>query len=282
MMRLASASHYLHTFREDETLPSLDAALKESCREHVRRVDRFIKLALIGSARCAAHHTLRRDCAVYLGSGFGPIGSNIAAQEQMFRDHETPSPYHFVNTLGSSAGFHVAKNLGLTGQNLFITRRGASFMAVLTAAAADLALGVMSQALVGVVEEVNLPLEDHRRRRGLAPETAVAEASHWLLLEAGGSGGRPLELRHFSAMAALEAALLSSAGPGDRVRLAQGLEGDGVERLLRRFPQDPEPAGHDDLEAAWVCGLAAGGAQRGLSLADGGPGRGYSLLHLGA
>jgi hypothetical protein len=268
MMRLSSASQHLHTLREGEALPSLDAALKETCREHVRRVDRFIKLALIGSARCAADRSLRQDCALYLGSGFGPIGSNIATQEQMFRDHETPSPYHFVNTLGSSAGFHVAKNLGLDGQNLFISRRGDSFMA--------------SQALVGVVEEVNLPLKDHRRRRGLPPEALVAEASHWLLLEAGGGEGRPLELRYFSEIAALESALLSSAGSADRVHLASGLEGEGVDRLRRQFPQDAGSAGHGNLEAAWFCGLAVDGGPGGLSLADGGPGRGFSLLHLGA
>lgn len=284
MMRMSSASHYLHAVREGEALPSLDAALKETCREHMRRVDRFIKLALIGSARCAAGRPLRRDCAVYLGSGFGPVGSNIATQEQMFRDHETPSPYHFVNTLGSSAGFHVAKNLGLDGQNLFIARRGASFMAVLTAAAVDLSLGVVSQALVGVVEEVNLPLKDHCRRRGLPPEAVAAEGSHWLLLETGEAVGKRLQMRELEDLAKLEAYLKAHRHPGDRCYWA--LDGDaaaGAARLPRFTAGTGTDGGvHDSRQAAWVTEFVRDGAAGSLFLVGKGPGRAYSLLHLGA
>ena len=190
IFRVLSASHYLQPVQDGDALPSLDQALKAVCREHVRRIDRFIKLSLLGSARCAAEKELESDCGVYLGSGFGPIASNVAVQEQMLRDAELPMPFDFVNTLGVSAGYHVAKNLGLTGQNLCISRPGASLEAVFAAALADLELGVVDQTLVGVVEEVTLPLAEHRRRRGLPADAPVAEGSHWLLLGRDGGSGR--------------------------------------------------------------------------------------------
>lgn len=193
MIRITAVSHYLHSVRDGEALPSLDQALKPLCREPFRRIDRFIQLSLLGTARCVAGHALATDCGLYLGSGLGPMSNNISTQEQLIRDRLIPKPFNFINTLGNSAGYYVAKNLGLSGQNLFISRRGASFQAVLEAALVDLQAGALSQALVGVVEEVTLPLAEHRRRQGLAADTSVAEGSHWLLLEKDAAAGHVLE-----------------------------------------------------------------------------------------
>jgi hypothetical protein len=284
--RVLSASHHLQAVREGEPLPALNQALKEVCREHFRRIDRFIQLALLGSARCVGGRMLDTGCGVYLGSGFGPIACNVAVQEQMLRDHELPKPFDFVNTLGVSAGFYVAKNFGLTGQNLCISRRGASLEAVLTAALTDLALGAVSQALVGVVEEVTLPLTEHRLRREQSADGLAAEGSHWLLLEADGADGKSIGLQRFGEVAALKAELDSRRHGGDRLHLAHSLDAAAAGRLRQRFPDadsgDPKGAYHDNVEAAWVTEFLVSGVSGGLYLADGDIRRGFSLLHLGA
>jgi hypothetical protein len=188
---LLSGSHYLHPVGT-QALPSLERELRAVCREHHRRVDRFIQLALLGAARCAAGRRLDADCSLYLGSGVGPEGNNIVVQEQICRDHLLPRPFNFVNTLGASATFYVAKDLGLSGQGWWVARRGASLEALLELAFADLELGLCSRALVGVVEECPAPYEDHRRRVQAPPDAVLAEGSHWLLLDArpeAGAGG---------------------------------------------------------------------------------------------
>jgi hypothetical protein len=210
MIRVTAVSHYLHAVRDGEVLPSLDQALKPLCREQFRRIDRFIQLALLGTARCVAGRTLAPDCGLYLGSGLGPMSNNISTQEQLIRDRLIPKPFNFINTLGNSAGYYVARNLGLSGQNLFISRRGASFQAVLEAALVDMEGGAVSQALVGVVEEVTLPLAGHRRRQGLAPDTLVAEGSHWLLLEKAAAAGHVLGRGHGAHQGAKPAAFHDS------------------------------------------------------------------------
>jgi hypothetical protein len=196
MIRVSAVSHVYNALQEGAELPSLDEALKAVSREHFRRIDRFIQLALLGSGLCATGRKLAPDCGLYMGSGIGPMTGNIATQEQLIRDRELPKPFNFINTLGNSAGYYVAKNLGLTGQNLFASRRGASFEAVLMAAWVDLNAGVVSQGLVGVVEEATLPLAEHRRRQGLAADVPVAEGSHWLLLERDAATGHRLEWQH--------------------------------------------------------------------------------------
>ncbi|HET6724405.1 MAG TPA: hypothetical protein VFH85_00165, partial [Gammaproteobacteria bacterium] len=66
---VVASSDYLLPLSDGEPPPSLTNALRESCRNVPRRVDRFIQLALLGSARCAAGRALRHDCGIYLGSG---------------------------------------------------------------------------------------------------------------------------------------------------------------------------------------------------------------------
>jgi|HubBroStandDraft_5_1064220.scaffolds.fasta_scaffold150176_2 hypothetical protein len=267
-LTVVSAGHYLHTLREGGPLPDLRPALKQVCRERPRRVDRFIELALLGSGLCVQGRELKPGCGIYLGSGFGPMGSNVAVQEQLLRDKEFPKPFDFMNILGASAGFHVAKNLGLTGQNLFISRRGASLEAALAHVQADLKLGVVDQALVGVVEEATLPLDQHRQRQGLPTGTPVAEGSHWLLLEKEGDGGKPMSLLKFGDEAELGAYLHAHRAPSVRVQHAED--------------RSPTSGVHDNPHAAAVTGFLAADEAGTLLLVRRGAGESYTLLHLGA
>lgn len=293
MTTLRASSHYLARLADGAPLPSLEARLAAVGRERFRRVDRFTQLALLGSAECTAGVELRSDCGLYLGTGVGPVASNIAVQEQIFQAHLLPKPFHFVNTLGSASGYYVARQLGLAGQNLFVSRRGGALQACLRVASADLALGIVSRALIGIVEESSLPLEHHRRRIELAPGAEIAEGSHWLLLEpdagaedgAAGRRGRPFALERFEASAALERSLRELGEAGDTVAFAHDLAAGDRQRFSRAFGaaavHEPVLPFHDSRDAALVTDwLARGGA--GLALVSGDERAGWFVLRLGA
>ena len=285
MIKLISASHYFQPVHDGTPLPSLDAALKDLCREQPRRIDRFIKLALLGSARCTGGRTLQSDCGIYIGSGLGPIGNNAVIQKQLIHDREMPKPFNFINTLGSAAGYQVAGNLGLRGQSLFISRRGASLQAVLNAAMADLMLGIVTQALVGLVEELTLPINEHRLRQSLSEDMEMAEGSDWMLLESDAVNGRELQVKHFTKLRELEDFLSSSWRAGDRLCCARGMEHQTVDSIRRRYDgivlSDSDTAFHDSLESAWFIGNAAKNEPANLFLVDGGIDSSWGLFHLG-
>jgi len=259
MIRVTAVGHVFNALQDGAPLPSLDAELRQVCRENFRRVDRFIELALLGSGRCAAGRTLAGDCGLYLGSGLGPMSGVIATQQQLIRDRELPKPFNFINTLGNSAGYYVARNLGLHGQNLFVSRRGASLQALLAVAMVDLQAGVHRQALVGVVEEATLPLEEHRRRQGLPEGTSVAEGSHWLLLERDAEAGCGVMMQHAGTSAELE----------------------GMVRSAERMPTTSPGPFHDSLSGAWLTARLQAGAEE-LVLLDGDAVRGWELFHFRA
>lgn len=189
-MRCVAASHYFH--RLSDAYPSLDARVNAITRERYRRIDRFVQLALLGAAECVAGRQLATDCGLYLSSGFGPINSNVLVQDAIHRDSRLPMPFNFVNTLGSSACYHVVKELNLTGEAVMVARGNASFTAALMCAYSDLASGVASQVLVGAVEECVLPGDRHRALLRLDEGVAIAEGSHWVLLERDERAGTPL------------------------------------------------------------------------------------------
>ncbi|MEO7359877.1 MAG: beta-ketoacyl synthase N-terminal-like domain-containing protein [Gemmatimonadaceae bacterium] len=181
VMRCAAVSHYFH--RLEGEFPSIDGRLAAVTRERYRRIDRFVQLTLMGAAECARRHVLSRDCGLYLSSGVGPITSNVLVQDAIHRDSRMPMPFSFVNTLGSSACYHVAKELELAGEAVMVARGRGSFSAALTCAQADLESGIISQVLVGAVEECVLPADRHRALLRMGSDVTVAEGTHWILLE---------------------------------------------------------------------------------------------------
>ena len=189
MIRICGAAHYFHRFRDDEPLPDLGERVAAIGHVHFRRIDRFVQLALFGAGECAAGRQLSRECGLYLSSSTGPIGSNLLVQDAIQEAQQLPMPFSFVNTLGTSACYHVAKDLDITGEVVLVARGGGSFTAALACAIADLDSDTVSHALVGAVEECVVPGNRHRAVLQLNNGVAMAEGSHWLLVERGTESG---------------------------------------------------------------------------------------------
>ncbi|XKH01055.1 hypothetical protein LG325_13350 [Marinobacter nauticus] len=182
MLEIIAVGDHYQTVDPEQGLENLKAAAAEVCRERFRRIDRFTQLALVGSARCVEDTELEPGAGLYIGSRFASLGNTTSVHEKMVSAGVVPKPASFINTLSNSAGYFVARNLRLSGRNLFVSRGDASIVAALQLAAMDVATGAVSQALVGSVDEAVLPLAHHRFRLGLEPDTDMGEGSHWLLV----------------------------------------------------------------------------------------------------
>ncbi len=77
----------------------------------------------------------------------------IALLEAVCVQHKQPKPFEFVNSVSNAAGFHVAQQLGLEGPNLFIGGGPRAWSQLLGLAQVDLHDGVVSQALLLVIDE---------------------------------------------------------------------------------------------------------------------------------
>jgi hypothetical protein len=192
MLDILALGDYYAEITDDSDAPGLQDLrdqVREHCRERFRRIDRFSQLCLLGSSLCAKQAeaknlTLDEHTGLYIGSRFAALANTVDVHAKMMTRGQIPKPAHFINTLSNSAGYYVARNLGLTGKNLFISRADASLEATLQMLQLDLLSGQTQQALAGIVDEGVLPLSEHRQRLDVAANTPLAEGSHWFLLRA--------------------------------------------------------------------------------------------------
>lgn len=164
--------------------PDVRELSKQTLGKQVRRVGRFIQLALIGAARCVGAETPPAHTAIYMSSRRGDLETNIEVLEQLFAHAQSPKPLSFINTVSNASCYYVARHFGLHGRSCFVTGVCFSFEMALQAALLDFGSGQARSALAGGLDTAAAPLDVDRRRLGLAPDAPVGEASHWLWLEA--------------------------------------------------------------------------------------------------
>ena len=221
---IVATGDYVDPVSNDESARDLKALVAEAVGAPVRRIGRFIQLALIGAGRCAGNVALPADAAVYLGSGRGDLEVTIDVMQSLLRDGHAPKPLSFINTVSNAACFYVAQSLKILGRSSFVCNRYFAFETMLQLAALDLNSGAVDTALVGTVDVVVPPLAGHRIRLELGLDTPVADAAHYLCLQTKPSAaflGRLIAAEHFTDAAALRA-WLSRSSLGKDCSLATG------------------------------------------------------------
>lgn len=169
----------------DSAPAELMPLVKETIGSAPRRLGRFIQLALIGAGRALGGQKADPKIGVYLTSGRGDMQVTTDVMQQVYVEGTPPRPLSFINTVSNTACFYIAKQFGLAGRSSFVCNRYFSFESALSLAMLDIEVGVANSALVGSVDIALAPLDIHRRRLRLDPQTPVAEGAHWLWLEAG-------------------------------------------------------------------------------------------------
>ncbi|MFA7554534.1 MAG: beta-ketoacyl synthase N-terminal-like domain-containing protein [Spongiibacteraceae bacterium] len=163
-----------------DELPPLKTLVTESVNCSVRRVGRFIQLALIGAGR--ASQQLSKNAAVYFTSGSGDMAVTVDVLNAIYRQGEAPRPLSFINTVSNASCFYIAQSLQLNGASNFVSSRYFPMESALRLALLALKSGEQQAALVGAVDVAVTPLADHRKRMGVDENATIAEGSHWLQL----------------------------------------------------------------------------------------------------
>jgi hypothetical protein len=191
-MYLRAQGEIHHLLSDAEPLPELKDSLVDAIGQPIRRISRFIQLALIGAGRCArAAAAMPSNTAVYFASSRGDLEITVDVLNTVFREGHSPKPLSFVNTVSNSAAFYIAKCLKLDARSSFACSRYFAFENALQLAMLDMQMGITSSALIGSVDSIVLPLAAHRERLELESSAAVAEGSHWFWFtrDAGASQG---------------------------------------------------------------------------------------------
>jgi hypothetical protein len=110
----------------------------------------------------------------------------------MVHHGEAPSPFKFINAVGSTTGFYLSQHFGLQGNGISLAQADFAVQSCIELAGADLQTGQIEAALIGVTGEAGYPLEVHRRRLGIDRDRPILEGSYWLLAARGLPGATPV------------------------------------------------------------------------------------------
>lgn len=272
MIWIRATGDYCEAVSDEST--SLKPLVREALGEPVRRIGRFIQLALIGSGRCVGEARLDPESAVYTSSARGDLDVTLEVVEALFRHGMQPKPLSFVNSVSNAPNFYIAHHFDLAGRSNFVCSAFFAFESVLELACVDMRAGYMDSALVGSVDVATWPMADHRRRLQVSDDTRMAEGSHWLWLQRAeqaptGALGEVLAARQFNDSDALLGWLeQQSLEPAHTVLgggqfLAPGVLADIQQRSgLEQLFEGPEYPGYYDSQsgAAISCFLSRPGA----------------------
>jgi hypothetical protein len=186
-MFIHSASTFLTTPVKDGH--ELKDTLKRYTEVHFRRVNKFVILSLIGAHQCIYGRELDRRTSIYLTTERGNLGDTENVLHQIYRKQSLPMPYNFINTMSNTASFYVSQGLNVEGRNISVSSQNLSFERGLELLAVDLALGLVENALIGGVDEVNLSELHFEKKYGL-PYGSVRqlEGSCWLYIRSAKKG----------------------------------------------------------------------------------------------
>jgi hypothetical protein len=189
----------------DGDVPILKQRVRQAIGKDVRRVGRFIQLALIGAGQAGRDAPV--DTAVYLSSGLGDMGAMTEVMNTIFEQKRAPRPLSFINTVSNAACFYVSQSLALEAASSFISSQHFPLESALQCAMIDADAGRIHSALLGVVDAVVEPLSVQCSRLCLPEGTVLAEASNWLQLRTTPGEQAILgaidEVRYFSSQSAL-------------------------------------------------------------------------------
>jgi hypothetical protein len=237
--------------------PDVRELSKQTLGKQVRRVGRFIQLALIGAARCVGTETPPAHTAIYMSSRRGDLETNIEVLQQLFAHGQSPKPLSFINTVSNASCYYVARHFGLHGRSCFVAGVCFSFEMALQTALLDFEAGMVRSALIGGLDTAVAPLSIDRRRLGVAEDAPVGEASHWLWLESRPPAPGDVTLEAAEALA-------------DRAALTAWLRGRGLNPAHTLFAAGQFLAPADAAAIAREAGLTRTFSYRdGLAYYDG-------------
>lgn len=168
-----------HYHQIETSLPDMKELAQQITEKSFRRIGRFIQLAMIGAARCT-NLSVPADTAVYLASGRGDLETTLDIMKELFAHGQTPKPLAFVNTVSNAACFYVAQLLKLQSRSNYVCNRYFAFESILQLAVTDLLIGTTSSTLIGSIDVVTQPVNEHRQRLQLPPDSPLGEGTHWL------------------------------------------------------------------------------------------------------
>lgn len=146
--------------------------LKQKYRLDTRRQDKFIHLALYGGELLKEKCAIKKDDELYVTSGVGNVDIVQKTNTYMYRDNQPLKLFDFINLLGNTTSYYVAKSLSVKGKNIFQISDNFTYANTLISIYASL-LNSKKDAIICTIDLASTPSEITKRVMGVKEECEV-------------------------------------------------------------------------------------------------------------
>jgi len=181
------------SYRSDRENTVIKSELKERYKYDTRRQDLFIYLGLLGAFRLKERCDIAPDDELYLTSGLGNIDVIVNIYSYAMTEGSHIKPFDFINMLGNTASYYIAKALGVNGKTLFQISDQFTYINTLIMAYASM-LSTGSDAIVASCDLATHPEEIIKRLIGVDESVKMVSSSSF----------QKLSLKHNHAIAEIE------------------------------------------------------------------------------
>ncbi len=169
------------SFRDDLKKVDFKKELKQKYKLNTRRQDKFIHLALYGALLLKNKTKIRDDDELYVTSGVGNVDIVQKTNTYMYEENQPLKIFDFINLLGNTTSYYVAKSLGIKGKNIFQISDNFTYIRTLLSIYSSLK-NSEKNAIMCTIDLISKPDEIIKRVLGINQDTQVASAVNCQML----------------------------------------------------------------------------------------------------
>lgn len=152
--------------------------LKQKYKIDTRRQDKFIHLALYGGQLLNQKVDIKEDDELYVTSGVGNADIVQKTNTYMYKENQALKLFDFINLLGNTTSYYVAKSLGIKGKNIFQISDNFTYVNTLVSTYASL-LNSKKDAIICSIDLVSEPSEIINKIMGIKQDKKVVSSVNY-------------------------------------------------------------------------------------------------------
>jgi hypothetical protein len=156
----------------DDGSVEIKKELKRKYKLEARRQDKFIHLAVYGAQLLKEKIDINSDDELYITSGIGDVEIVQKTNTYMYKENQPLKLFDFINLLGNTTSYYVAKSLGIKGKSIFQISDNHTFKNTLISAYSSV-LSSKKDVIIGSVDLVSEPNEVIKRVLGVKKSLKV-------------------------------------------------------------------------------------------------------------
>jgi len=156
----------------DDGSVEIKKELKRTYKLETRRQDKFIHLAVYGAQLLKQKIEINSDDELYITSGVGDVDIVQKTNTYMYKENQPLKLFDFINLLGNTTSYYVAKSLGIKGKSIFQISDNHTFKNTLISAYSS-AMSSKKDVIIGSVDLASEPAEVIKRVLGVKKSLKV-------------------------------------------------------------------------------------------------------------